>query len=162
MHGPWLGRLALAARPRGGDWLEDELAAWRRAGVDAIVSLLTPGEERDLELSNERKDTQAQGLEFVSLPIEDRGVPDKEESVRDAVERVKHFLADGKNVAIHCRQGIGRTGLLASCLLVSQGFSSGDAVATVSAARGIPVPETDEQRRWIDAYAANLIGARQR
>ena len=35
--GPWSGKLALAARPRGGDWLGDEISAWRKAGVDTIL-----------------------------------------------------------------------------------------------------------------------------
>jgi hypothetical protein len=31
------GRLSTMARPRGGDWLADELAALRRRGVDVLV-----------------------------------------------------------------------------------------------------------------------------
>jgi len=45
--GFWPGRLGIAARPRGGDWLIDELRSWRKAGVHVVVSLLTPDEERD-------------------------------------------------------------------------------------------------------------------
>ena len=65
-------------------------------------------------------------------------------------------LSAGKNVVVHCRQGIGRTGLIAACLLVSRGVSPGSAVDALSAARGIQVPETAEQRQWIDHYAAVL------
>ncbi len=50
IDGPWRGKLAIAARPRGGDWIADEIASWRGSGVDVIVSLLTAEEERDLEL----------------------------------------------------------------------------------------------------------------
>lgn len=50
VEGPWNGTFAIAARPRGGDWLEDEMKAWRRLGVTTIVSLLTPEEERELGL----------------------------------------------------------------------------------------------------------------
>jgi hypothetical protein len=39
---PLTGRLAIAARPRAGDWLVDEVAAWRAAGIDLVVSLLEP------------------------------------------------------------------------------------------------------------------------
>ena len=49
--GPWPGRLALAARPRGGDWLEDEMAAWKQSGVDTVFSLLTAAEEHDLDIA---------------------------------------------------------------------------------------------------------------
>ncbi len=53
VNGPWSGKLWMAARPRGGDWLEDEIARWNRQGAGAVLSLLTPDEERDLDLENE-------------------------------------------------------------------------------------------------------------
>jgi len=52
--GPWPGKLALASRPRGGDWVEDEMADWRRAGIDTVLSLLTPRRSRNL-ISNARR-----------------------------------------------------------------------------------------------------------
>jgi protein-tyrosine phosphatase len=64
------------------------------------------------------------------------------------------LLASGRNVVIHCRQGVGRTGLVAACLLVARGESPETAVEKLSAARGVSTPETAEQRRWIDHYAA--------
>jgi protein-tyrosine phosphatase len=155
VDGPWPGRLALAARPRGGEWLEDELSAWERAGVDAVLSLLTPEEEHDLALTGEEQQARERGLKFLSLPIEDREVPEKESEVRSTVERVNSLLSRGENVVVHCRQGVGRTGLLAACLLVSQGLAPDAAVAKLSATRGVPVPETQEQRKWIDGFAAN-------
>ena len=150
----WPGRLALAARPRGGDWLEDEMASWRRAGGDIVLSLLTPEEEADLDLEAEEKEAKAQGLEFWSFPIADREVPRSETQLAAVLERVDRALSAGKNVVLHCRQGVGRTGLVAACLLVSKGISPESAVETLSAVRGVPVPETLEQRRWIDHYAA--------
>ena len=50
-------------------------------------------------------------------------------------------------MVVHCRQGIGRSGLVAACLLVRKGISPGAAVEMVSAARGVSVPETTEQTR---------------
>jgi len=41
IDGTWPGRLAIMPRPRGGDWLEDELRDCRRQGVVTLVSLLT-------------------------------------------------------------------------------------------------------------------------
>jgi hypothetical protein len=48
IDGPWRGRLAIVTRPRGGDWLEDDMTSWRRAGLDLIVSLLTADESAEL------------------------------------------------------------------------------------------------------------------
>lgn len=52
--GPWSGSLAIAARPRGGDWLDDELRGWRDSGVDVMVSLLEPDETIQLDLGKKR------------------------------------------------------------------------------------------------------------
>jgi len=154
VDGPWPGKLAMAARPRGGDWLEDEMAGWRRAGVDAVISLLTPEEERDLELAEEGHEARGLGMDFVSFPIPDRQAPTSDSELAVALEKVDASLSSGKNVVIHCRQGIGRTGLVAACLLVSKGLDSDAAVDRLSAARGVTVPETAGQRRWIEHYAS--------
>lgn len=160
VDGPWPGKLALAARPRGGDWLEEEIAAWKEAGGDAVLSLLTPEEERELDLKREATEVRRLGINFLSLPIPDRQVPQSESEVTAILEKLEASLSQGKNTMIHCRQGIGRSGLVAACLLITKGLSAGAATDVVSAARGVAVPETEEQRRWIDHYAATLAGAK--
>ena len=152
LDGAWPGTLAVGSRPRGGDWLKDDIANWKRARVNAVLSLLTPEEERDFDLNDEAGEVRTQGMEFTSFPIPDRQVPRSEAKWADVLEEVARALSAGKNVLVHCRQGIGRSGLVAACLLVKKGMSPGAAMDSVSAARGIPVPETAEQRDWIDHY----------
>ncbi|HVM92883.1 MAG TPA: dual specificity protein phosphatase family protein [Terriglobales bacterium] len=159
-EGPWRGRLAIAARPRGGDWLDDEMSAWRREGIDTVLSLLTRQEEQELDLKQESSEAKHKGMKFLSLPVADREVPRTESDVRAAVEKLDEDLSSGKNVVIHCRQGIGRSGLVGACLLIGRGMSPGAAVDALSASRGLPVPETAEQRHWIDQYASNFAGAK--
>jgi|SRR5215469_18849973 len=151
--GPWPGRLALSARPRGGDWLANELANWKRAGIDSVLPLLTPEEQRDLDLLKEGGESQEQGLAFSSFPIPDREVPASEAKFNEALRHANEVLSRGENLLIHCRQGIGRTGLFAACLLIRAGMSPSAAVDLVSAARGLPIPETTGQRDWIERYA---------
>jgi protein-tyrosine phosphatase len=160
VDGPWPGKLALASRPRGGDWLEEEMAGWRRAGIDTVLSLLTPEEEQDLDLKREAQAAKARGMKFLSLAIPDRQVPNSESEVSTALDRLDADLTAGKKVVVHCRQGIGRTGLVAACLLVTKGLTPDAAIKSLSVARGNPVPETTEQRRWIDHYAAVLAGTK--
>lgn len=155
--GPWSGKLALAARPRGGDWLSDEMTVWRSKGIDTVFSLLTAEDERDLDLESEAREVRTRGMEFMSFPIVDRQVPELAAEAAVALKRLDSQLAAGRRVVIHCRQGIGRTGLMAACLLVETGWDAGDAVNHVSAARGIPIPDTPGQRRWIDGYAARIV-----
>lgn len=154
--GPWQGKLAIAARPRGGDWLVDEMRDWHRAGLNTVLSLLTPDEEQDLDLMAESHVAQGEGLKFLSLPIPDRQVPSSPSEVAPVLDELDAGLASGKNAVIHCRQGLGRSGMMAACLLVMRGKDPGSAVLEVERARGTSVPETAEQRRWIDLYASSL------
>jgi protein-tyrosine phosphatase len=147
-------------RPRGGDWLQDEMASWRGAGIDTVVSLLTLEEKKDLDPRCEASEAKAHGMKFAPLLIPDRQVPNSESEVTAALENLDAELLSGKNVVVHCRQGIGRTGLVAACLLATKGLGPGAAVETVTAARGMQVPETDEQRRWIDHYSSVLAGTK--
>ena len=160
IEGPWDGRLAVGPRPRGGDWLRDDIAKWKQAGINSVLSLLTPEEESDLDLRGEAGEVRAQGVEFTSFPIPDRQIPRSEAKLSQVLVGFARDLSAGRNVLVHCRQGIGRSGLAAACLLVKNGLSPGAAVDSVSAARGLPVPETTEQREWIDHYAAALTGAK--
>lgn len=153
IDGPWPGKLALSARPRGADWLKDEIAHWKRAGIDSVLSLLTPDEERDLDLRDEAAETKRLGLEYFSFSIPDRQVPQSEAKLGKELERVNNTLSAGRNVLVHCRQGVGRTGLVAACLLIKNGMSPGSAVDVVSTARGVAIPDTTEQRDWIERYA---------
>lgn len=156
----WPGKLAMSARPRGGDWLKDDIAKWKRAGVDAVISLLTPDEESDLNLQAEAGEAQMQGVEFVSFPIPDRQIPRSETKFGDLLGKIILILSEGRNVVVHCRQGIGRSALVATCLLVKKGMTPGAAVESASVARGVPVPETAEQREWIDHFAIASASAK--
>lgn len=69
---------------------------------------------------------------------------------------LEEYLADGKSIGLHCRQGIGRSALMAACLLAFSDISIEDAFQRVSAARGSHVPETAEQRRWVADFAHHL------
>jgi protein-tyrosine phosphatase len=159
--GPWRGRLAIAARPRGGDWLDDEAGAWRRAGIDVIISLLEDDEAAELDLDDERPAAENQAISFVSFPIPDRGIPTSPEAAVSVIGGIAAQLNLGKSVVVHCRQGIGRSGLIASGVLISSGIEPNEAMQIVSSARGVSVPETPEQRRWIEKLPSRVPVAKE-
>ena len=61
-------------------------------------------------------------------------------------------LGKGVAMAIHRRAGIGRSSLIAACLLVRQGLSADSALQAIEEARGLPIPDTLEQRLWINQF----------
>ena len=147
------GKVSVMARPRGGDWLVDEIKDLQVSGVDVLVSLLTEAEVREFDLAEEATLCQHQGIAFLSLPILDRAVPAFAPSTFQFLDRLDAELDGGKHIAFHCRQGLGRAVLLAASLLVLSGMSPDQACADLSKVRGCAVPETEEQHAWIVAFA---------
>jgi protein-tyrosine phosphatase len=147
------GRLAISPRPRGADWLEAEVDSWRRHAVDVIVSLLTQEEEKDLELTLEESVCKHYRIRFERFPIPDRGVPESTDAAALFFRRLAELLNDGRTIAIHCRQGIGRAALVAAGVLILRGMTPNAALERITAARGLRVPETVEQRLWIETFA---------
>ncbi len=139
-------QLAIMARPRAGDWLEDEIAHWKRSGVEIVVSLLERHEIDDLGLENEAALCAESGIQYLSFPIPDRGVPDDPDI---AMRFADEIAGRGKPIAIHCRAGIGRSSLLAAVVLISRGINAVDALSAIGRARRTSIPDTDAQRDWV-------------
>ena len=141
------GRLAILPRPRGGDGLISEVKNWHRSGIDTIVSLLTPDEIEEFDLANERLHCDDNVMSFHAFPIPRHGIPGA--GFSQLVRTIIDDLRLGRMVGIHGRQGVGRAGLVALAVLNELGRPIGDAIRIVTEARGMPVPETPEQRDWI-------------
>ncbi len=152
----WPGRLAITSRPRGGDWLENEVEGWKKSNVDVVTSLLAPDEMEELGLKAESAVCKTHHIEFLSFPIKDRDVPNPRSDVMGLLGTLREALDGGRNVAIHCRQSVGRAGLVAAALLIANGVSVDDALQQISRTRGVSVPETAEQRQWLNEFANNL------
>jgi len=153
----WLDALggravAILARPRPGDWLQDEVAFWRDAGISTVVSMLETYEADSLGLAPEGVVVERAGLQFVSFPIADVGLPTSFTDVHRLTEHLSSALSDGRSVGVHCRAGIGRSSMIAACLLIEHGLTATDAFALISKARGLEVPDTLQQRSWAEDY----------
>jgi protein-tyrosine phosphatase len=160
---PRSGRLAIMPRPRAGDWLDDEIAGWRAAGIDVVVSLLEPDEITELGLQREPDLCHALGIEFISFPLPDRGVPATTCEAMALAKAIIKRLKEGKGVALHCRAGIGRSAVVAACVLVLLGLAPETAFDLIGKARGMKVPDTEGQREWVAMFgqAATSCGVRE-
>lgn len=154
IDGPWPGKLAIAPRPRGGDWLAEELDSWRALGISGVVSTLTDHEATELNLTGEADECVRSGLWFSQFPIDDRDVPKSRTDALAASREWDERLRNGESVAIHCRQGVGRSALMAALLLTTEGVSPSEAWRRIEAARKTPVPDTAEQKAWVERVIA--------
>ncbi|MEM7663081.1 MAG: dual specificity protein phosphatase family protein [Pseudomonadota bacterium] len=149
------GLIAIMRRPSS-DWLQDDIKALAEGGITLVVRLLTDTEVIELGLEREEDACRSSGIEFRSFQIEDRGVPENALAFVSLICELGQMVEAGARVAVHCRAGIGRSGLSAAALLINRGTTSDEAFARVSERRRVTVPDTDDQRRWIEAHAEAL------
>ena len=143
-RGNWLypDRLLACAYP----WRPDGLADLAEQGISVVVNLHERGHdpERLARL----------GLTEVHLPVPDFTAPTADQLVR-GVHAINRGLLAGKRVAVHCAAGLGRTGTLLACYLVSTGLDPETAIARIRAVRPGSV-ETAEQQAAIKAFARRV------
>jgi len=144
--------LAIVLRPRGREWLEDELQRFKHGGIDTVVSLLEQDEAKILGLEDEESLATAVGLGFVSFPIPDTQVPSNIAAFRRFVSDLAAKLAGGQHIGVHCRGSIGRASIAAACALIHLGWNPQTALAAIAKTRGLAVPDTPEQEAWILRY----------
>lgn len=142
------GTLSIMAKPVSGEWIEEEFIGLKRLGIDKIVCLLESTEQIEIGLGLEEKLCIKNAIEYCSFPIADRGLPDTSKASLLA-EELYQDIRSGKHIVIHCRAGIGRTGIMAGAILVKSGLSAKEAFALISSARGVQVPDTEEQEHWL-------------
>lgn len=147
------GKISIIGRPRGGDWLENEIKSLSLAGVNSLVSLLTPPEIGELGLQEEAKLCEKWGIEFIALPIADRSVPPNNKLFEEVVNKLLEQTAAGKFCVLHCRMSIGRSAVLATALLIKKGYALENVLEIVAQARGCSVPDTPEQVAWLGEFA---------
>lgn len=115
-----------------------ELAAAH--GIAAVVDLRAEDCDDEAQL-------RASGIELLHLPT-----PDLEPASNEHLERGVAFVRErtrrGGKVLIHCQHGIGRSALLALCVLVDDGWQPLDALAHVKGRRKIVSPSLSQYQGW--------------
>jgi protein-tyrosine phosphatase len=135
-------------------WLTDALAVGgsfpsERAGELARVH----GIGAVVDLRREQRDDEAQlrahGIDFLHLPT-----PDLEPASAAMLDKGVRFAGDqfarGRKLLIHCQHGIGRSALLALCVLVDQGWEPLEALKHAKDRREHISPSESQFRGWAE------------
>jgi len=116
----------------------------------ALVTLIEPFEFELLSVSELPEKVRVLGIRWFHLPIVDLWIPDDrfEEAWETDGAELRRILRGGGRVVLHCRGGLGRTGLVAARLLVEFGMEPREAIRRVRAARPGAI-QTREQEEYV-------------
>ena len=160
---PGPGRVGLTIAPgkRSARWhrdLEADLAVLAGHDVQHLLTLIEDHELVSVQIPDLVPAAARLGIDVERLPIVDVHVPGSVAEVRALCLRLRARMEAGRATVIHCMGGLGRTGTIAGCLLVSCGVPLDDVFARLRAARGPSCPETEAQRSFIRDFAELLAG----
>jgi atypical dual specificity phosphatase len=97
------------------------------------------------------------GMKYLHLPVQDFCPP-----TLDQVDEFVSFVMDRRGAkeaaVVHCAAGMGRTGTMLACFLVSDGTNPGEAIRQIRQMRPGSI-ETSEQEELIQKWAARVSGA---
>lgn len=105
-------------------------------GIGRVIDLRL--EDRDDE-----EVLRVAGIRLLHLPTED-ACAISQEMIRDGVAFASEGLDRGEKVLVHCQYGIGRSALLAICVLVSRGEGPRRALERVKRARPVVSPSPEQ------------------
>tara|TARA_R110002167_G_scaffold137097_3_gene323951 strand:- start:10145 stop:10654 length:510 start_codon:yes stop_codon:yes gene_type:complete len=132
------GRLIFTPCPgTKGSSLENALGILKQAGADVVLTLMPYAELAQNAVIDLPVLCDAQGLRWLHLPVADDQVPqaDFDAVWPTAMAQMSDWLAAGKTIAIHCKGGSGRTGLIAVRILIELGIGRNEAIKLVQALR---------------------------
>jgi protein-tyrosine phosphatase len=120
-----------------GSSLDEALATLQQAGASAVISLMPHSELAANAVEAVDARCQALGLAWFHLPVADEQVPldDFAAAWQQSSAAILARLRAGQRLALHCKGGSGRTGLIAARLLIEAGVPRSEAIALVQALR---------------------------
>jgi Protein-tyrosine phosphatase len=147
------GRLLAGEHPAGIDVTASRarLARLHAAGIDTFVDLTEKGEMPAY------RQLLPTGTLYLHSAIVDTRVPNNIAQTRELLADIQHALDGDRGVYVHCRAGIGRTGLIVGCFLADQQANGGAAIKLLNrlwrqserAHTWPTVPQTAEQADYI-------------
>lgn len=125
----------------------DRIAEW---GATIVVTLTEAAELHLLGIAAIAREVGRRHMGWQLWPIRDYQVPDAafDTAWPGRSADLRAALAQGGRVLIHCRGGLGRTGMISARLLVDGGIAGAAAIAAVRAIRPAAI-ETAAQEQWV-------------
>lgn len=129
-------------------------------GISTVGCLLNGAELNCFKLRNYASVVESSGLELLLFPIIEMAPPESLPLTREFVKSIVQRLEKGDHVAVHCRGGVGRAGVIAACVLLELGLARTGrrAIEQVRRLRCKQAVESYRQERFVCDFAKVIAG----
>lgn len=148
------GRLGMTILPGRKDTsrsLSDDLASMKEQGVTHVLSLITIDELEFYGVDHLLEELVNEGFIGYFFPIIDQGICSIKE-MNVLIQWIDQAISDGGSIMIHCVGGLGRSGFVTACYLISRGLSAEDAIEEVRSIRTERAIESQIQEDFVKSY----------
>jgi len=133
--------------------LAESILTLKQAGTDALITLMFDEEIERNNVQSLPSECAKQGINWIQLPIADDAVPNQafESQWQAQVANILDLLNNKGTIAVHCKGGSGRTGLVIGLILLAYGWPGNKVVEEVQKIRAKAL-KTPEQLEYFNSY----------
>lgn len=117
--------------------LSDAISTLKQAGTNMLVTLMFDEEMEKNNALSLPTECERQGIEWVQLPILDDAAPSQAFESLWGVQKanILEVINNKGTIAVHCKGGSGRTGLVIGLILLAFGYSGEKVIEEVQKIR---------------------------
>jgi len=117
--------------------LKESLGTLKQAGTDMLLTLMFDEEMKRNNVFCLPTECEKQGITWLQLPILDDAAPDQafEQQWQLSKNHILDVINNKGTIAVHCKGGSGRTGLVIGLILLAFGWSAEKVITEVQKIR---------------------------
>ncbi|MFT5277532.1 MAG: protein-tyrosine phosphatase [Glaciecola sp.] len=136
--------------------LVESISTLKQAGANMLITLMFDEEMEKNNVSSLSSGCEKQGIEWIQLPIIDDEAPNEIFEPLWGTQKPNILSVINKKgvIAVHCKGGSGRTGLVIGLILLSLGWPCKKVIETVQTIRPKALKD-DVQLDYLTTFAVN-------
>lgn len=117
--------------------VDEAISTLKSAGTDMVVTLMFDEEMQKNNAESLPLACEKQGIDWVQLPILDDAAPneDFENQWQSNKGKIQQLINENGTIAVHCKGGSGRTGLVIGLILLAHGWTRDKVIEAVQSIR---------------------------
>lgn len=113
--------------------LTDSISTLKQAGTNMLLTLMFDAEMKKNKVTTMPDECEQQGITWLQLPILDDAAPSEpfEQQWQLQKQNILKVINNKGTIAVHCKGGTGRTGLVIGLILLAYGWPADKVIAQV-------------------------------